>query len=237
VTAGGNDSSITGRAAGTVTSSLGGAPLASRLRGRALLVSVDGPGGVGKSTLVRLVGRLLADHGVPVHATTQPSPTPLGTLIRTGADQYAGMALACLVAGDRHHQLASEIRPRLAAGDTVLCDRYFPSSLVLQRLDGLDVDTVARLNTGVDRPDLAVILAADPTLIADRMRRRGGHSRFERLPDAAHAESILYRDAVIWLQAAGWPVLEVDCGTTPVEQTATMLADHISRLHADRKGP
>ncbi len=67
----------------------------------------------------------------------EPSPTPLGQLIRAGTGECTGMALACLVAGDRHHHLATEIRPALAARQIVLCDRYLPSSLVLQRMDGI----------------------------------------------------------------------------------------------------
>jgi dTMP kinase len=88
-----------------------------------LLVSIDGPGGSGKSTLAALVMQHLTSAGIAAHLTTEPSPTPLGKLIRAGTDEYTGMALACLVAGDRHHHLASEIRAALAAGNVVLCDR------------------------------------------------------------------------------------------------------------------
>jgi len=92
-------------------------------------------------------------------------PTPLGQLIRAGTDIYHGMALACLVAGDRHH-LAAEIRPRLESGAIVLSDRYLPASLVLQRVDALDWDTIWQLNTPVVVPDLAVILNAKPQILA-----------------------------------------------------------------------
>jgi dTMP kinase len=85
-----------------------------------LLVSIDGPGGSGKSTVAAIVAACLADHRLAVHWTREPSPTPLGQLIRAGTDEYAGMALACLVAGDRHHHLAAEIRPALAAGQIVI---------------------------------------------------------------------------------------------------------------------
>ena len=39
----------------------------------------------------------------------------------------------------------------------MICDRYLPSSLVLQRMDGVDWDTIWQLNTGAEPPDLAVI--------------------------------------------------------------------------------
>jgi hypothetical protein len=71
-----------------------------------------------------------------------------------------------------------------AAADekVVVCDRYLPSSLVLQAIDGLESDTVWRLNAGVYVPDVVVLLNADPPVIAERLRQRGAHSRFERQP-------------------------------------------------------
>ncbi len=52
--------------------------------------------------------------------TTEPSRTALGEQIRAGTDTDRGMALACLVAGDRHHHLAAEILPDLRAGKVVV---------------------------------------------------------------------------------------------------------------------
>ncbi|MGH3871433.1 MAG: dTMP kinase [Pseudonocardiaceae bacterium] len=138
------------------------------------LITLDGPGGVGKSTAARLITDTLASAGLPVHATAQPSREPLGELARHGTDTYRGMVLACLCAADRHHQLDVEIKPALREGRIVVCDRYVASSLVLQGLDGLSADTVWQLNHGVYRPDLAIILNADPTIIDRRLRGRGG---------------------------------------------------------------
>ena len=141
------------------------------------LITLDGPGGVGKSTAVRLVVDTLAAAGLPVHTTTQPSRAPLGELARHGTDTYRGMALACLCAADRHHQLETEILPALREGRIVVCDRYVASSLVLQGLDGLSAEVVWQLNHGVYRPDLSIILTGDPEVIDARLRARGGHSR------------------------------------------------------------
>jgi dTMP kinase len=112
----------------------------TRLAG--ILITIDGPGGVGKSTVVHLVAQALNDRAISVHVTVEPTRTPLGEHIRASTETYRGMALACLVAGDRHHHLATEILPALRAGKVVVCDRYLPSSLVLQRLDGLDPEVI-----------------------------------------------------------------------------------------------
>jgi dTMP kinase len=198
-----------------------------------LFVTIDGPGGSGKSTVAALITQQLAKRGLPVHATTEPSPTPLGALIRAGTDEYTGMALACLVAGDRHHHLAADIRPLLAAGQTVICDRYLPSSLVLQRMDGISWDDILRLNQGTDCPDLAVILNASPPVIAARLAARGRHSRFERQPGSSQTESGLYHDTATRLAAAGWPVCSIDVTTRSAHEAAIIVTGHILTLHAE----
>lgn len=205
------------------------------MNGSGLFVSIDGPGGAGKTTTGALISTLLAERGMPVHATTEPTRTQLGELIRAGTYTYTGMALACLVAGDRHHHLVSEIRPARQAGAIVLCDRYLPSSLVLQRIDGLDWDTIQHLNTGVDRPDLAVILNADPAVLTKRISQRGGpHSRFEREHSGSQAESELYKDTAARLAALGWAVCEIDSTGRTAGEVAAIVTDRILSIDADR---
>lgn len=199
-----------------------------------LLISVDGPGGVGKSTVVELLAHEIHNHSIPVCVTTNPSRTDLGGHIRHGTHTYRGMALACLVAGDRHHQLATEILPALHAGTVVICDRYVPSSLVLQGMDGIDFTTVWALNAGVYVPDVAVILNADPSVIASRLHQRGTHSRFELQPGSSHDESHLYDGASAELQSHGWPVVAVDCTTDQPDTIAAKLADIVINAHAER---
>jgi dTMP kinase len=200
---------------------------------RGLFISIDGPGGSGKSTVAALVASRLARHGLTVHQTREPSPTPLGQLIRASTDDYAGMALACLVAGDRHHHLAAEIRPALTAGQIIICDRYLPASLVLQRMDGISWDTILQLNQGADQPALAAILNGTPAVIAARLTARGRHSRFERQPGSTQIESDLYTDTAARLAEAGWPVCDIDITTRSADQAAMIVTDRIFALRAD----
>ncbi|MGH3672640.1 MAG: dTMP kinase, partial [Pseudonocardiaceae bacterium] len=129
---------------------------------RGVFVTLDGMGGAGKSSTTRHLHQHLTQAGYTVHATAQPYHDQLGEIARHGTDTYTGHTLACLVAADRYHHLATEIRPQLAAGRIVLCDRYVASSYVLQRMDAVPIEFIEALNGAADVPDLAVILTAHP---------------------------------------------------------------------------
>ena len=116
-----------------------------------LFVTIDGPSGVGKTTTITHLAQLLKADNVPVHVTAEPSRGPIGRVAYELTDTVTGPALACLYAADRYHQIQTEIRPRLDAGHLVLCDRYVPSALVMQRLDGLGLDYLWALNSLADR--------------------------------------------------------------------------------------
>jgi dTMP kinase len=191
---------------------------------------VDGPGGAGKSTTVQHLHRYLSANGFDVHATTEPSRAPLGELARHHTATYKGHALACLVAADRYHHLCTEIRPALAAGRIVLCDRYVPSSYVLQCIDGVPFDFVEAINAPADIPDLAVLLTATPDAVVARIQRRGAHGRFEQDLISSRAEVDLYRQQCPRLRACGYPLLIIDTTHTPPEQVAELIARHINDL-------
>jgi dTMP kinase len=187
-------------------------------------ITLDGPGGVGKSTTAAAVARLLAAYGEQVHATTEPSHSPLGTFIREHADEYDGPTLACLVVADRHHHLAREVVPLLDAGITVVCDRYVASTLVVQALDGVPQQYLLDLNAGLRMPDLAVILTADPRAIAARIGQRGATHRFNRDPSFPARETALYGEAVELLRGMGVPVLVIHTDSTPPTSVAEQIA-------------
>jgi len=204
-------------------------------RHRGLFVSVDGPSAVGKSTVVENLARLMVASGEEVHVTAEPSSGPIGRLCRELTDTVTGYALACLYAADRYHHVEREIRPHTEAGRTVITDRYVPSSLVMQRLDGIDLPFLMQLNERADRPDLAVILQAAPEVIARRLLQRGAHNRFQRVPDSSRAEAGFYREATERLIRSGYNVLTVDVSHQRPEQAATAIAERLMTLLAIRR--
>ncbi|KOT62932.1 MULTISPECIES: dTMP kinase [Streptomyces] len=192
------------------------------------LVTLDGPGGVGKSTTIAALTAHLRERGETVHATTEPSHSALGQFTRAHADHIRGRALACLVAADRYHHLGTEIQPRLAAGATVVCDRYLASTLVVQRLDDVPEPFLLALNADIRLPDLAVILTAAPDTIAGRLARRGAHHRFEKDPEVPAREVALYRSATATLERLGVRVLTIDTSVLTPQEAAARIASALA---------
>lgn len=186
-------------------------------------VTIDGPGGVGKSSVTDAVTGQLCAENIAVHRTRQPSDTALGNLARHGTEEYRGMALACLIAADRYQQQEKEIRPAVARGNVVVCDRYVASSLVLQVMDGVGRDAIWELNRHADMPDLAVILNAPADVIHERLTGRGAHSRYEREEGNTVRECALFQEASRFLMASGVRVLQLDATTAAPDQIAQQI--------------
>ncbi|MGH3798568.1 MAG: dTMP kinase [Pseudonocardiaceae bacterium] len=197
-------------------------------------VVIDGPSGVGKTTVTALLRQQLAGRGLSVLATKEPSGSPLGNLARHGTDDYRDLVLACLVAADRYHHLEHDIRPALQAGRIVLCDRYVPTSFVLQRIDGIEPAFLWQLNQYADVPDLTIVLTGDPAQSRARAHQRGTYSRFHR--DDGNTEVVLYRTVARELAAAGWAVMHHEFTGEPAEAVAAGLLDAILQRRRERTG-
>lgn len=188
---------------------------------RGFFVVVDGPSGIGKTTATGLLHRLLTARGLPVTTTKEPSGSRVGDLARHGTDEYSGLALACLVAADRYHHLEHEVLPALDAGHIVLCDRYVPTSLVLQRIDGVAPSFIWEINQYAEVPDLTIILTGDPARSRGRAHQRGTYSRFHR--DDGGPEATFYRVVARDLVDAGWSVLHREITDESADSVAADL--------------
>lgn len=189
-----------------------------------IFVTLDGPSAVGKSTTLEELDRLLRNEGRLVYRTCEPSGSALGQFTRTSAAFLHGHALACLVAANRYEHVEVEVRPMREAGFTVISDRYLASSLVLQRLDGVDEQFVLDLNREIMLPDLAVILMATPDTIAARLAERGVRHRFHHDPTAPRREVGLYAEATQTLVGMGVQVLVLDSTTAAPKDVARRIA-------------
>ncbi len=134
-------------------------------------VVFEGGDGVGKSTQVELLGGRLAAAGHEVVTTFEPGATRLGALLRGvllhgDAGDVGARTEALLYAADKAEHLHEVVRPALARGAVVLCDRYVDSMVAYQGagrvLDPVEVERTARWATEDLRPDLTVLLDLDP---------------------------------------------------------------------------
>ena len=136
-----------------------------------LFVVFEGGDGVGKSTQGRLLADWAQTQGIAARLTFEPGDTAAGRMIRQIVlDPATGdldpRAEALLYAADKAHHLHDVVRPALARGELVICDRYVDSMLAYQGagrvLDLAEVAEIARWATAGLTPDLTVLLDLEP---------------------------------------------------------------------------
>jgi dTMP kinase len=145
-----------------------------------LLVAFDGPKGAGKTTLVKHVESALIEKKVSVWTTKEPSDTPFGKFIRPFSEEIESEGLACLIAAHRYHQLKTQIIPKLKNNYVILTDRYRLSSLILQRMDGVDTKYIFSINEKIIMPDIQIAVSADENILRERIAKREWITRFEQ---------------------------------------------------------
>ncbi|GII90638.1 dTMP kinase [Sinosporangium siamense] len=191
-------------------------------------IAVEGPNGVGKSTTALALTTRLESRGIPVLLTGEPSDSPLGKLTRSAESGLAGRPLALAIAADRAAHIAGTIEPALSAGHYVVSDRYLPSSLVLQRLDGLATAEIWQYNSFAVAPDITFYLEHDPAIIQNRLNQRRHRSRLERI-GSPKRELTLYAEAHRFLAALGWRQEHIDCRGLTTDVIVTAMLGHLDQ--------
>ncbi len=197
-----------------------------------MFVSFEGLDGSGKTTQVGLLAERLEADGRDVLITREPGGTELGEAIRDlvlhGGD-VAPWAEAALYAASRAQHVEKVIRPALARGAIVLCDRYLDSSVAYQGVArGLGLERVLELNlaaVGGLLPDLTLLLRIDPALADSRMTTQ--RDRLESEDGGFHARvDDGYRQL-----AARFPgrIVVVDAAL-PVAELAAAIADRFAMV-------
>lgn len=151
-------------------------------------ITVEGTEGVGKSTNLNFIQQWLEGQGHRVLVTREPGGTPLAeelrSLLLAPRDETVDpMAELLMVFAARAQHLEQVIKPALAAGTWVLCDRFTDSTYAYQGGGrGFDQSVIAQLETLVQgelRPDLTVILDIDVEKGLARASQRSVPDRFE----------------------------------------------------------
>lgn len=153
-----------------------------------LFISFEGIDGSGKSTQARLLADHLRGSGREVILTREPGGSPGAEEIRAlvlqgDPDRWSAETEILLFTAARRDHLERTIRPALAAGKVVICDRFADSTRMYQGLSRGDlrgvVDRLHDLMIGVE-PDLTILIDMDPAEGLSRaLSRKGAEERFE----------------------------------------------------------
>jgi len=210
-----------------------------------LFVTFEGPEGCGKSTQMRLLADYLRARGDDVLVTREPGGTAIGEAVRAilldpaHADMLP-LTEFLLFSAARAQHVGQVIRPHLAGGGIVLCDRFADSSLAYQGYGGrLDLEVlraISRVATGGLLPDLSFYLDV-PVEVGLRRKVRGSGDAWNRMEqkelDFHHRVRAGYL-ALIAQEPERWVRVDATAGVEVVQAT---IRERVLAHRALRGGP
>lgn len=156
---------------------------------QARFITLEGIEGAGKTTVADRITQALRRRGLTVHATREPGGTKLaerirGVVLDRGEEHISATAEMLLMFGARQVHVDNLIRPALARGEWVLCDRFTDATHAYQGggrgVDRTLIDRVAQAVHGDLMPDCTLLLDVPVRVGLERMQaRRGAVDRFE----------------------------------------------------------
>jgi dTMP kinase len=155
---------------------------------RGYFITVEGIEGVGKSTQCKHLADYLRGHGLSVVETREPGGTEVGERIRQllldrNHIRMASHTELLLLFAARAEHLDKVIKPALASGQWVVCDRFTDASYAYQGAGrGIpipNIEILEKLVQGGLQPDLTLFLDAPAPIALARMANRGNMDRFE----------------------------------------------------------
>ena len=204
----------------------------------ALFITFEGGEGAGKSTHCRLLAERLRARGRAATLTREPGGSPAaeqvrGLLVSGATNRWSPEAEALLNYAARDSHLRETIRPALARGEIVICDRFIDSTRAYQGFaGGCDmslIDVLERQIVGADRPRLTLVFDLDVARGLERAGGRGtpGEDRFERKGLAFHQR---LRDGFLAMAKAEPERCRVIDASGPVEATANAVWRHVEPM-------
>ncbi|WP_174734795.1 dTMP kinase [Mesobacillus harenae] len=148
-----------------------------------LFISVEGPEGAGKTTIIKLLAERLGSQGYSVMQTREPGGIEIAEQIRSVILDKMNVNMdprteALLYAAARRQHLVEKVKPALSRGEIVLCDRFIDSSLAYQgHARGLGIDQVFAINHFAvegTMPELTFYFDLEPETGLERISQNSG---------------------------------------------------------------
>lgn len=197
---------------------------------RGLFITLEGPDGSGKSTMIGLIGQYLKEQGIDHVITREPGGTAIGEKIRGIIIDRENINMgpeteALLFAASRAQHVHEKILPSVEEGKVVVCDRFLLSSLAYQGVGrGLGIQEVKAVNEFGLRgmtPDLILFFHVDPEVTLLRKTKEGG-DRLEEEGGAFHRE--VYEGYMTLLEMHPDNVVVIDAEKSVEEVYAQTIA-------------
>ena len=168
---------------------------------RGIFISIEGPDGSGKSTQIENIKKFLAEKNMEPIFTREPGGTAIGERIREilldkNCTEMDYMTEAMLYAASRAQHVAQVIKPALAEGKVIVCDRFVDSSIVYQgcgRKLGDAVRIINEYDVAGCMPDVTFLMKVDPGVGKGRIRTRATGGQAE---DRLDAEKVAFHEEV-----------------------------------------
>lgn len=159
-----------------------------------LLIAIDGIDGAGKTTLARALAAQLTEYGLTVRTSKEPTDGPFGMRLRATAatGRLAPEAELDLLEADRAEHVAQLVSPAIAAGEVVILDRYYFSTVAYQTSGALSRESLLERSEAIaPRPDVTLILDLPVDAALERIAGRGDAANaFERADTLARCREL-----------------------------------------------
>lgn len=207
---------------------------------KGIFITLEGPDGSGKSTIIKFLSDYLETSGVEYIVTREPGGTDIGEEIRKiildeKNKKMSPVTEALLYAASRGQHVHEKILPALEEGKVVLCERFVLSSLAYQGIArGLGIEKVKEINDfaiqGVN-PDITLFFSVDPGLSLGRKIGENKGDRLEKEGIGFHRE--VYEGYLKLIKMYPEVVKVIDASKS-VEQTFAAAKGEVEKILKER---
>ncbi len=205
-------------------------------------ITLEGPDGSGKSTIIKLLGEYLEEKGIDFIMTREPGGTPIGEEIRdiildNKNTNMGPETEALLYAASRGQHVHEKIIPALEKDKLVLCDRFVLSSLAYQGVGRqLGIKEVKMINDFALKgiyPDLILFFHIDPEITLRRKTKKLGGDRLEKEGNEFHNR--VYNGYMELLKMYPKNIKVIDA-TKPIKEVLNQSIKEIEKLLISKEG-